>query len=82
VSQDWDHRQWKDGDTDPLWTPNFEEGGKFLIDILDDAEELFFFSLFITDDVLQSIVLETNRYAAAFPLKNADKLGPKSRLKL
>ena len=29
----------------------------------DDADGLYFFSLFINDDLLNNVVLETNRYA-------------------
>ena len=65
-----------------MWTPNFVSEGKLLIDIPDDANELCLFSLFVTDEVLHSIVLETNKYAADFLDKELDKLPPKSRFRL
>lgn len=82
VPNDWDGTKWKDGNIETPWIPQFANEGRFLINIPDDADELYFFTLFVTDEVLQSIVTETNRYAAEFLEKNHEKLKPKSRFRL
>ena len=62
IPHNWDSKKWKDGDTNFCWTPGFNENSGFLIDIPDTADELYFLSLFLTDDVLADIVLQTNKY--------------------
>ena len=50
-------------------------------DIPDDANELFFLNLFITDKVLEDITCQTNLYAEQFFSANLDKLSNVSRMR-
>ena len=59
----WDDRNWTDGDIDLSLFPQFIENSSILVDVPDDADKFYFFSLLINDDLLNSAVLETNRYA-------------------
>ena len=49
----------------------------------DDADELYFFSLFINDDLLNNVVLETNHYAKDYITveKETGRLPPKSKFR-
>ena len=62
-------------------TPNFNQHSGFLIDIPDEVNEMYFFLLFLTDDVLADIVLQTNKYADLFLQKEGENLPPKSRFR-
>ena len=78
---DFDMNHWKKGDInlDPL--PAFTGSPGINIDIPENATELDFFKLFITDDIVDSITLETNMYAFDYLLKYKDTLKPKSNFK-
>ena len=43
----WDDRNWTDGDKDLSLFPQFIENSSILVDVPDDADKLWFFSLFI-----------------------------------
>ena len=64
---------------DPSSIPDYQEQRGCTIDMTDKCPSDFF-HLFVTDDVLQEIVRQTNAYATQF-LETAD-LPPKSRAKL
>ena len=69
----WNDKYWKNGDGKiGGWLPDFRENSGFLIDIPDDADELFFFSHFINDEVLDNLVFEMNMLAGT--LKNSQIL--------
>ena len=46
----WDDRNWTDGNIDLSLFPQFIENSSILVDVPDDAEELYFFSLFVNND--------------------------------
>ena len=58
VPEGWDSNKWKQGDCNITWLPEFTIDKSFLTDIPDDADEFFFFLLFLNQDVLQSLVNE------------------------
>ena len=72
---------WKKGDTKLQPFPKFiaEPGFNFIIP--DDANELYFFKLFFTDELLESVTLETNKFASEYLQKNKDKLKEHSDFK-
>ena len=55
-----DSNKWKQGDRNMAWLPEFTFDKSFLMDIPDDADELYFLMLVLTEDVLQSFVSETS----------------------
>ena len=55
-----DSNKWKQGDCNMAWLPEFSFDKSFLTDIPDDADELYFLILVLTEDVLQSFVSETS----------------------
>ena len=59
--------------------PQFIENSSILVDVPDDADELYFFN----DDLLNNVVLETNRYAKDYITveKEKGRLPPKSRFR-
>ena len=72
----WDMKLWKKGNTklqrgdtklQPL--PKFTAETRFNFITPDDANELYFFKLFFTDELLESVTLETNKYASEYLLK-------------
>ena len=83
IPNGWDDRNWTDGDMHWSLFPQFIENSSILVDIPDDADELYFFSLFINDDLLNNVVLETNRYAKDYITieKEKGRLPPKSTFK-
>ena len=84
VPDGWDMDNWKLGNADLDWLPEFEINEGLLIDLPADATELDFLFIFLTDEVLDSIVLETNKYAANYIEREAaaGRLPPKSRFRL
>ena len=84
----WDMKLWKKGDTklqrgdtklQPL--PKFTAETRFNFITPDDANELYFFKLFFTDELLESVTLETNNYAFEYLQKNKDRLKEHSNFK-
>ena len=60
--------------------PRFTANQWINVDIPEDADELYFYKLFITDEIIDDITSETHLYAKEF-LKNAgDDLSPSSDL--
>ena len=84
VPPGWDDNNWVDGDVKLDWLPEFTEEKLFLVDIPDEADELYFFKLFISDELLENVLLEINRYARSYISKelSAERLPPKSRFRL
>ena len=78
---DWNMKHWKHGDHTLQPLPTFTAKPGFNIDIPDDADELYFFQLFFTDEILQHLTDETNRYAKNYFELCKDKLKPSSDLK-
>ena len=66
-------KEWKNGDTaTPIVPINFTGKPGVQVPIPDDADELFFVKLFFTDDVLESVRSETNRYAKEYLTANKE----------
>ena len=65
----WGMKLWKKGDTKLQPLPKFTAEPGFNFIIPDDANELYFFKLFFTDELLESVTLETNKYASEYLLK-------------
>ena len=63
----------------PLPKFTAEPGVDFIIP--DDANELYFFKLFFTDELLESVTFETNKYAFEYLQKNKDRLKEHSEFK-
>ena len=80
VFEGWDSNKWKQGDCNMISLPEFTRDKSFLTDIPNEADE-YFFSLFLTDDVLQSLVNETKKHAETFLTKEKDTLPQHSRFK-
>ena len=81
----WDDELWMDGDAGLQdWMDPFSMESEILVNIPEDANELYFFALFLPYELLQNIVDETNRYAGSYidSLKAGDNLRPKSRFNL
>jgi len=80
----WDSAKWTDEDTNFTWMDQFTLESKITIDIPDDADEEYFFSLFVPDELFVDIITETNRYAKAYidHEEAANKLPPRSRFRL
>lgn len=73
---------WKDGDHPLVGLPEFDEGTTgFGFDIPDNADELYFFKQFVTDELLEYITYQTNLYAAQYFEVNLNKLSEKSRIR-
>ena len=83
IPDGWDDRNWTDGDIDLSLFPQFIENSSVLVDVPDDADELYFFSLFINNDLLNNVVLDTNHYAKDYinVQKEKGRLPPKSRFR-
>ena len=84
----WDMKLWKKGDTKLQWgdtklqpLPKFTAETRFNFITPDDANELYFFKLFFTDELLESVTLETNNYAFEYLQKNKDRLKEHSNFK-
>ena len=63
IPDGWDDRNWTDGDIDLSLFPQFIQISSILVDVPDGVDVLYFFSLFINNDLLNNVVLETNQYA-------------------
>lgn len=74
----------KKGVTDVTWLPDFFVDEGFLIQTYEQMlTSLAFLFIFLTDEVLVSIVLETNKYATNYIEKEkaADRLSAKSKFR-
>ena len=80
----WDISFWKEGNKSPTWIGDFSREAGLLINIPEDANELDFFKIFLTNDVLESITNETNEYARNYieSAMAANNLKESSRFKL
>ena len=80
----WDISFWKEGSKSPTWIGDFSREAGLLINIPEDANELDFFKIFLTNDVLESITNETNEYARNYieSAMAANNLKESSRFKL
>ena len=65
---------WKKGDSEVML-----EFQSFKVEIRDDSDELYFLKLFVDEEIIASLTLQTNKYAADFIQTNAQKLGEHSR---
>ena len=81
VPEGWESNKRKQGDCNMTWLPEFTSDKSFLTDIPNDANELYIFLLFLTENVLQSLVNKTNNYAETFLTKEKDTLPQHSRFK-
>ena len=70
--------KWKHGDHPLKPLPQFTATPGINFDIPEDANELYFFKLFFTDELLEYLTDETNRCAHDFFHINKDKLRPSS----
>ena len=68
IPDGWDDRNWIDGDIDLSLFPQFIENSSVSVDVTGDADELYFFSLFINN-----VVLDTNHYAKDYILLRKKK---------
>ena len=51
----------------------------FKVEIPDDSDKLYFLKLFVDEEIIPSLTLQTNKYAADFIQANAQKPGEHSR---
>ena len=65
----WNMNKWKHGNHPLRSLPQFTATSGINFDIPEDASELYFFKLFFTDELLEYLTDETNRYAHDFFLK-------------
>ena len=70
---------WKKEDSEV--TPEFPFTGTpgFKVEILDDSDKLYFLKFFVEEEIVASLTLQTNKYAADFIQTNSQKLGEHSR---
>ena len=73
--------KWKHGDHPLKPLPQFTPKPGINFDIPQDTNELCFFELFFTDELLEYLTDETNRYADDFFQTNKNKLRPSSDFK-
>ena len=71
--------KWKKGDTENMAELPFTGKPGFNVDIPEDANELFFLTLFLSEEIIDSLTLETNMYGFDFLTANEGKLGSHSR---
>ena len=77
----WNMNKWKHGDHPLKLIPQFTATPGINFDILEGVNELYFFELFFTDELLEYLPDERNRYAHDFFQINKDKLRPSSEFK-
>ena len=51
----------------------------FKVEIPDDSDKLYILKLFVDEEIMPSLTLQTNKYAADFIQANAQKPGEHSR---
>ena len=77
----WNLNKWKHGNHPLRSLPQFTVTSGINFDIPEDASELYFFKLLFTDELLEYLTDETNRYAHDFFQVNKDKLRSSSDFK-
>ena len=77
-----DMSNWRQGDTNKMKEFQFTGKPGINIEIPDDADELFFFKLFCSEEIIDSLTLETNMYAFDFMNSNKEKLKKHSNFRL
>ena len=72
-----------DGDVELDLLAQFTNNCSFLVDVPDDPKEIFFFRLFIGDELLNSVAWETNHFAKEYINieKEAERLVPTFRFR-
>ena len=70
---------WKEGDSEVMPEFPFTGAPEFKVEILDDSDKHYFLKLFVDEEIIASLILQTNKYAAEFIQANAEKLGEHSR---
>ena len=70
---------WKKGDSEVMPEFPFTGAPGFKVEIPDDSDKLYFLKLFVDEEIIASLTLQTNKYAADFIQANAQKLGEHSR---
>ena len=70
---------WKKGDSEVMPKFPFTGAPRLKIEITDDGDKLYFLKLFVDKEIIASLTLQTNEYAADFIQTNAQKLGEHSR---
>ena len=81
VPQGFDMNNWKEGDYSLAPLPPFTESHGFTFAPPDNANELYFFNLFLTDDLISEITNQTNLYANQYLSSNKDNIKATSRIK-
>ena len=74
--EEFDCTLWKDGDVNSLPHPSFIATPGITVEIPDDARELFFLNLFLTPEIVECLLEETNRYASLYLILHKDNLKP------
>ena len=72
-------KNWKKGDSEVMPEFSFTGAPGFKVEIPDDSDELYFLKLFVDGEIIASLTLQTNKYAAEFFQANAEKPGEHSR---
>ena len=73
--------KWKHGDHPLKPLPQFTATPDINFDIPEDSNKFYFFEFFFSDELLEYLTDETNRYADDFFEVNKDKLRPSSDYK-
>ena len=76
--EEFDCTLWKDGDVNLLPHPPFIATPDITIEIPNDARELFFLNLFLTPEIVECLLEETNRYASLYLILHKENLKPTS----
>ena len=69
----------KKGDSEAMPEFPFTGASGFKVEIPDDSDELYFLKLFVDEEIIASLTLQTNTNAAEFIQPNPEKLGEHSR---
>ena len=69
----------KKGDSEAMPEFPFTGVSGFKVEIPDDSDELYFLKLFVDEEIIASLTLQTNTNAAEFIQPNPEKLGEHSR---
>ena len=69
----------KKGDSEAMPEFPFTGASGFKVEIPDDSDELYFLKLFVDEEIIASLTLQTNTNTAEFIQPNPEKLGEHSR---